>query len=171
MSRMVGRPLVGLIASMALAACATTPDAGPAAAAETISWSVGPCFGFCPVYTVAITPAGMVTFDGERNTTTLGRQVRQLTPQAYRAAAASLARFRPATGTSGQTVCDQRISDLSSTKIVWRRPGGAVTTLAHDKGCRSPRNDQLNAALQELPATLGIEEWTRQLTRPGVPRG
>ena len=143
----------------------------PAPAAETISWSVGPCFGFCPVYTVAVTPAGEVIFDGERHTTTLGRHVRQGGPQAYRAVQSALASYRPPSGTTAQTKCDQQASDLSSYRITWTTPDGRVTTLEHNKGCRSSDNDRLNAVLDALPAQAGVEELAKQLTRPGASRG
>jgi len=139
--------------------------------ADTIAVSVGPCFGFCPVYTVALSPAGTVTFTGERHTAELGEKTRQASPAEYRALATALAAYRPATGTTGETKCDQRISDQSHSRITWTAPDGTVTTLEHDKGCRSAENDRLNALLQDLPTRLGIEPWARQTTRPGVSRG
>ncbi|MEG3089532.1 DUF6438 domain-containing protein [Sphingomonas sp. PB4P5] len=160
-----------LIAPLALGACATTGALAPTAPAETISWSIGPCFGFCPVYSVAVSSRGAVTFDGERHTATLGRQERQLSQAAYRAVAASLANYRPARGTTQQTVCEQQISDQSLTRISWTAADGSVTTLEHNKGCRSARNTALEAVIGKLPAMLGIEPWTRQTTRPGVSRG
>ena len=166
MTAKLRRASIGLAGSLMLSACFTPPRAEHLAAAETIRWAVGPCFGSCPVYSVAITPDGTVTFDGERHTAKLGEEVRQLTAGAYRSAASSLAAFRPATGTVAHTTCDQRISDQSSTRIEWRATDGTVTTLEHDRGCRSARNDQLNATLQEMPAKLGIKEWTMQVTRP-----
>jgi hypothetical protein len=169
---------VGLvaIALSALGACAdmTARPPGPTQAAsssETIAWSVGPCFGFCPVYTVTVSPSGTVTFDGERHTAMLGKHSREGGAQAYAATAAALATYRPASGTTAQTTCEQRMSDQSTMRITWTAPGGAVTTLEHDRGCRSPRNDGLNAALQALPAQLKIDAWAKQTTRPGVSRG
>lgn len=165
-------------AMLSLGACAAngTPPATaaaptPQAAGETIAVSVGPCSGFCPVYQVAVSPAGMVTFTGERHTTELGEKTRQASPADYQALATALATYRPATGTTGETQCDQRISDQSHTRITWTAPDGTVTTLEHDKGCRSAANERLNALLQDLPTRLGIEPWTRQITRPGVSRG
>lgn len=138
---------------------------------ETIAWTVGPCFGFCPVYKVEVDAAGTVAFDGERHTAVLGRKVRVGGPDAYREIESALATYRPATGATIQTSCDQQISDSSNYVVTWSRPDGTVTTLRHDKGCRSERNDALNAALQSLPQRLGIQDWAAQTTRPGVSRG
>ena len=52
---------------------------------ETIAWSVGPCFGFCPVYKVEVDGNGAVRFDGERHTAVLGQKVREGGPDAYSA--------------------------------------------------------------------------------------
>lgn len=160
---------------LALCACVDTPPPAAGAAVEpireTIAWSVGPCFGFCPVYKVEVGVTGTVTFDGERHTAVLGRRVRDGGPDAYRAIGDALATYRPTTGAAVQTTCDQRMSDGSNYVVTWSRPDGTVTTLRHDKGCRSPRNDALNAALQALPQRLGIDAWAAQTTRPGVSRG
>ena len=163
--------LTSLAAPLALGACATMTPPMATPRAETIAWSVGPCFGFCPVYSVAIAPDGLVTFDGERHTAMLGRHVRRAGPGAYRTAASTLAAYRPATGATAQTTCEQQISDQSVTRIVWTAADGTTTTLEHNKGCRSARNDMLNGVLQALPRQIGIEPWSKQVTRPGVSRG
>ncbi|TPG52048.1 DUF6438 domain-containing protein [Sphingomonas glacialis] len=140
-------------------------------AAETISYEVGPCFGFCPVYNAAITSHGQVTFDGLRHTATLGRKSLTLDAAAYRAFATQLASYRPAAGTTAETACTTRISDQQHYRIVWTTSDGTVTTLEHDRGCRSERNDALNAVLQGAAEHLKIDEFARQLTRPGFSRG
>lgn len=138
---------------------------------ETIAWSVGPCFGFCPVYKVEVDGNGAVRFVGERHTAVLGKRVREGGPDAYRAIETALAPYRPGTGAAINTICEQQISDSSSYVLTWTRSDGTVTTLRHDRGCLSSRNTALNTALQTLPQQLGIEEWTSQVTRPGESRG
>lgn len=161
------------VAFLGLAGCSSpaahAPVAAPPAMA-TIAVSVGPCFGFCPVYSVTVTTGGTITFDGERHTAVLGRRQREGGAVSYQRLSAALAPYRPASG-SAQTACDQKISDQAHYTIQWTAPDGSMTTLEHDKGCRSAANDGLNAALQTLPGQLGIEPWTRQLTRPGASRG
>lgn len=170
--------VVAASGSLLVAACAVSP--APVAGvnvpseqlgSETIAWSVGPCFGFCPVYTVAINPAGSVTFEGERHTEMLGRQAREGGPAAWRSVAAAFAAYRPSTGATAETTCERKVSDQPAYRITWTAPDGRVTTLIHSKGCQSFRNDALNAALQSLPTALGIEPWARQRTRPDASRG
>ncbi|MDC7684198.1 DUF6438 domain-containing protein [Asticcacaulis sp. BYS171W] len=161
----------GLLA-LGLSACATmSGDPLPTGDKETISYSVGPCFGFCPVYSVEVTSSGHLTYSGERHTAELGAKTRDAGGDAYNRVSRALAAYRPAAGTTVHTDCDQRVSDLQTYTITWTAPDGAKTTLIHDKGCRSPKNDVLNKVMEGLPTQLGIEAWTKQTTRPGVSRG
>ena len=167
--------LLGAAAALALSACAPTPHiAGTAPipyTQESIANSVGPCFGFCPVYTVSVAPDGTTIFDGTRHTALLGRKLGGVGPAAYARLATSLAAYRPATGTTTRTICDAEASDLSDYHIVWTAPDGTRTMLDHNKGCRSARNTALNALLDEAPQTLGIADVSAQTTRPGASRG
>ena len=138
---------------------------------ETIAWSVGPCFGFCPVYKVEVDGNGAVRFVGERHTAVLGKKVHEGGPDAYRAIETALAPYRPGTGATINTICEQQISDSSSYVLTWTRSDGTVTTLEHDKGCLSPRHTAPNAVLQTLSRERRIEDWTSQVTRPGDSRG
>lgn len=149
---------------LGLAACATpAASGGSGPGRETISLSVGPCFGFCPVYSVSVAPDGAVRFEGERHTTVKGLKEKTVTPGAYQAVARSLAAWRPAAGTTAQTQCEQRATDLPTYVVTWTDPAGVKTTLNHDGGCMSQSNAELKAALQDIPAKLGVEPW---LARP-----
>ena len=149
---------------LGLAACATPAmDGGQSAQGETISLAVGPCFGFCPVYSVSVAADGAVRFEGERHTTVVGVEEKTVSPAAYQAVARSLATWRPASGTSAQTECEQRASDLPTYTVVWTNAAGETTTLNHDGGCMSETNSRLKAALQAIPGQLGVEPW---LERP-----
>jgi hypothetical protein len=150
---------------LSLAACATPAmnDGGETARGETITLAVGPCFGFCPVYSVSVAPDGAVRFEGERHTTVVGVREKTVSPQAYQAVARSLAPWRPASGTSAQTECERRASDLPTYTVVWTDGAGERTTLNHDGGCMSAANSRLKAALQAIPGQLGVELW---LERP-----
>lgn len=165
---------VAALALAALAGCASLPPApgsAPSPQAESIGYSVGPCFGFCPVYAVAVAPDGTVTFDGERHSAALGRHVRQGGRAAYRAMADALAAYRPASGVEERTQCDAQATDMSDYRISWTAADGSTTILRHNLGCRSERNERLNAVLRALPAQLGIEDWTKSERRDGAPRG
>lgn len=162
-------------ALMALAACAAvSPGVAPAAGAgvrSSIAISVGPCFGFCPVYDAKIAADGAVSFTGTRHTAVLGPRERQATPQAYHAIETDLARFRPAGGGTAEIPCAVEISDMPTYTITWTDPNGQRAVATHHGGCREGRGDDLDAVLRGLPERLGIVEWMKQTTRPGVSRG
>jgi hypothetical protein len=163
--------LTALVLMASLGACASLQGPTVPANGETISYSVGPCFGFCPVYNVTVTPDGHVAFEGERHTATLGRQETDGGAKAYKTISATLTAYRPATGTTADTQCESRMSDQQHYRITWTAADGTQTVLQHDKGCRSAKNDALNKALETLPSKLGIADWVKQTTRPGVGRG
>ena len=139
--------------------------------AEVFEYSVGPCMGFCPVYQARITPRGAVSFRGERHTAVLGKRDGRVGASGYRDLLRALAPYRPATGATARTHCDGMVSDLQTYRITWTRPDGRKTTLEHDRGCRSARNDRLNLVIDRLPERLGITDWARQITRAGAGRG
>lgn len=164
-----------LAAALTASACTPLPgaDSVPPAApeAETIAISVGPCFGFCPVYNVTIAPEGAVRFQGLRHTVVLGEMRREAGNGSYRALAAELAPYRPVSGTSAAVECDTAISDTSIYTITWSDPTGRQTVATHHRGCRVGKGQRLDAILDGVPAQLGIEGWARQVTRPGATRG
>ena len=158
-----------------LGACATVaPGAAPSPATgapTSIAISVGPCFGFCPVYDVKIAADGAVAFTGERHTAVLGTRERRATPEVYRALAADLAPFRPADGSTAAVPCTVSITDMASYTITWTGATGQQTVATHRGGCREGAGHDLDVVLRALPQRLGIEDWMRQTTRPGVSRG
>lgn len=160
---------------MALGACATVaPGTGPAAgggAPASIAISVGPCFGFCPVYDAKIAADGTVSFTGIRHTAVLGARERQALPHTYGAIEADLAPFRPAAIGSAEIPCAVEISDMPTYTITWTDPAGRKAVTTHHGGCREGMGHDLDVVLRGLPQRLGIEEWMNQTTRPGVSRG
>ncbi|MBC7166404.1 DUF6438 domain-containing protein [Phenylobacterium sp.] len=145
-----------------LSACVAMPEPRAPAAGETISLSVGPCFGFCPVYSVEVTPGGHVVFEGERHTGVEGRREAQAPDGGYAAVARALAPYRPATGASEQTTCERQATDMSHYTVVWTAADGTKTTLNHDGGCMSAKNAKLMEALKATPQRLGVEGWVRK---------
>lgn len=148
------------------------PNAGSASPrTETITVSVGPCFGFCPVYDVVVTPAGAVRFSGRRHTALLGDRDRNAGVAAYRSVARDLAAFRPADGTTTAVQCSAAISDTSPYTVTWTGADGRRTVATHQRGCIDGPGKALDGVLATLPARLGIEDWAKQTTRPGSGRG
>lgn len=163
------------VAPMALGACAAvSPGPAPVAGAgvpASIAISVGPCFGFCPVYDARIGADGMVSFTGTRHTAVIGQRERQAAPETYRAIEADLAPFRPAGIGSAEIPCAVEISDMPTYTITWTDPAGRRAVTTHHGGCREGMGKDLDTVLRGLPQRLGIEEWMKQTTRPGVSRG
>jgi hypothetical protein len=166
---------LGVTIPFALAACATTPGGQasptPSPLKETVTVSVGPCFGFCPVYDVSVTPGGLVQFTGTRHTAVLGHQTRDVGPGAYVDFARDLLRFRPATGTDTAVECSAVVSDTSVVTVTWTSTDGTKTVAKVQSGCPSGPGKALGELLRDLPLRLGIAGWAKQTTRPGVSRG
>lgn len=171
--RSISYTLPTLFAVLALGACAPVEDRpGPIAAAEDqILVSVGPCFGFCPVYDVAIAPNGSVTFDGKRHTEVLGTRTRSAGKSAYDALARELAPYRPAAGATEKVPCESMISDTSTYSITWTDAAGNKSVATHSRGCSGGPGQALDTLLATVPVRLGIDAWAKQVTRPGASRG
>ena len=167
--------VLSMPALISLGACASTPQVvmNPplAGSPETIAVSVGPCFGFCPVYDVALSPNGDVHFSGKRHTAEVGDRDRRSSPEVYRAVAGDLAAFRPADGTTERVPCTAAISDTSSYTITWITADGRRTVATHQRGCSGGPGHELDSVLASLPKRLGIAAWAQQTTRPGSSRG
>lgn len=164
-----------LSAVMTLTACAAgtppMPSAPNPSPIESVTVSVGPCFGFCPVYDATIASNGLVSFVGSRHTAVLGERRLNVGADAYRTVADELAVFRPAAGTEARIQCDAAISDMSAYTIRWQGSDGQVTVATLQSRCPAGPGARLDAILRGLPGRLGIEEWAKQTTRPGESRG
>jgi hypothetical protein len=163
-------------AVLALGACATTGAPGPlapvpAAGNASILVSVGPCFGFCPVYDVAIASGDTVIFAGKRHTAVLGDRSRQVPAETFRKVAADLAPFRPTTGTEAEVPCETQITDTSVYTITWIDVDGQRTVARHQSRCSGGPGRALDAVLGSLPERLGIADWAKQTIREGASRG
>lgn len=169
---MRGLALAGLLG---LGGCAASSSPGltttSAAALESVAVSVGPCFGFCPVYDATISSNGAVTFTGQRHTAELGERRGQSRLGTYDAVMAELARFRPAPGTTTQVECSATVSDTSPYTITWTDANGQQTVAKHQSRCPGGPGQALDAVLKELPQQLGIADWAMQTTRSGASRG
>lgn len=138
--------------------CATIPAGPVAIETDSISYTTGPCFGACPMYTVSITPDGSGTFEGRRFTAVTGTRSFRATPEQYRAFAAQLAPLRPAEGAvrlSGEA-CASQATDLPSAEVTWFSQIGNSQSYYLDFGCDMERNRAARERLQAAPALLPI---------------
>ncbi len=157
---------------LGLNACAPMPHPGSAATSgETITVAVGPCFGFCPVYSTSVAPDGTVRFEGQRHTAVLGERARMAGMSTYRRLARDLAPFRPADGTEATIDCSAAVTDTSPYIITWTDPAGRKTSATVQSGCPGGAGQALVQRLRALPGQLGIADWAKQTTRPGASRG
>lgn len=164
---MVRRALpLAIGAALALSACSHggAKPAGPgtppvAIEGDSITYETGPCFGACPVYSVTLRPDGSGVFNGIRNTAVTGERKFQLSPDQYKAFAAQLAPYRPASGevrySQGEPNCKQAVTDMPSVDIRWTRAIGDSQALHFYYGCRDTANrkiaDALGSAIELLP--------------------
>ncbi|WP_380784765.1 DUF6438 domain-containing protein [Sphingomonas sp. R86521] len=149
----------------------STPLASSPAPSETITISVGPCFGFCPVYTASFASDGTARFFGQRHTAVLGERAKDAGAEAYRELARDLAVFQPATGAEAAIECTAAISDTSEYTVTWTGANGRKTVATVPSGCPGGPGNTLVRILRDVPKRLGIEDWTKQTTRPGESRG
>jgi hypothetical protein len=144
----------------------------PSPAREEIRLSRGPCFGFCPVYTLAVTPAGRVDFKGERHTAVLGSRSHSVGRAAYDEVRRALAPVRPPTGSEHALACTAGApTDMSSLTIEWIAANGMRTALTYRMGCRDPEGTHLERMVEKQLRRLGAEGWAAQKTWPGDTRG
>lgn len=162
-----------VLTSIALAGCASSLHVPQSrvGAAETIAISRGPCFGFCPVYTLRLAADATLVFDGARHTAALGERRKTIDQATYRAVAADLARFRPKDMGTRDVACQIVVSDQASYEVTWSDASGGQRTIRYAGGCREGEGAALEALLRALPERLGIADWAGQKTYPGATRG
>ena len=146
--------------AVALAACsrresspAAAPENGPAVTLERT-----PCFGTCPVYTVAISRGGEVTFSGKRHVADTG----QVTATIPRERVDSLLAELEAQGYFGfadayvmdSPACGMYATD-SPTVITSATRDGETKTIRHDRGCSAapPELSRLEQRIDEVAET------------------
>lgn len=127
-----------------------------------ISYSVGPCYGTCPVYQVAVEADGSTYFNGERHTLVAGTQERKNRARVFRQVRSTLADYQPAMGvTQGTEDCTPRVTDLPQYTVIWTNASYEQAVLEHNTGCHSDRGRELTQTLRSLDGLLGVDAWVR----------
>jgi Domain of unknown function (DUF6438) len=150
-----------LAAALVVAACsrrepapaAAAPESGPAVTLERT-----PCFGTCPVYTVAITRGGEVTFSGKRHVAQTGQATATIPAELVDSLVAELEaagyfRFADAY-VMDSPACGMYATD-SPTVITSATREGETKTIRHDRGCSAapPELSQLEQRIDEVAGT------------------
>lgn len=160
----------GTVAAAALAACSPrpggsiespTPDAG-AADVPAVTLERRPCFGTCPVYSVAVAPDGTVRYTGKHHVAHTG----EATAVIPAARVDSLVAELEAGGYFGfaddyvmdSPACGRYATD-SPTVVTSVTRDGRTKTIRHDYGCfEAPRTlVQLERRIDEV---AGTSRWT-----------
>jgi hypothetical protein len=149
--------VLATLSGLALMGCASVQQAPNKQ--ETIRYASSPCFGTCPIYSVEVTPTGLIRFEGKQYTKAVGVKEIQGNVKDYEKLVSELKTYRPETGTQAKTGgCQQTATDMSSYYITWIKPNGTETKLSHYTGCISPANNRLNKVMEKLPEQLGIKD-------------
>jgi hypothetical protein len=136
-----------------------TPAAAPPAPAVTLERT--PCFGTCPVYTVAISRDGKVEFDGKNHVADSGQATATIPPEQVDSLLAEL----EAVGYFGfadayvmdSPACGMYATD-SPTVITSATRDGETKTVRHDRGC-SAAPPELSQLEQRIDEVAGTERW------------
>lgn len=131
-------------------------------AQDRIDMSRGPCFGTCPIYTLAVGGDGSVRFVGERWVEATGERLVEIDPaDAARlfAWADSIDFFGfPADITpSNEAACGGAATDMPSVELTIVRPG-RVHTVHHYHGCLKPR-ESLTRFEERIDEVAGVARW------------
>lgn len=141
---------------LALAACAPVAPASSPQANPTITYTTGPCFGSCPVYSVVVPPSGAARFTGTRFTAVIGERAVTVTPAQAQAFAARLLPLVPASGVTryqpGEANCPNAPTDMPSVQV---RVDGAERGIDFYYGCARD-NQAIAEALRAAPDTLPL---------------
>ncbi len=62
--------VLATLSGLALMGCASVQQASNTQ--ETIRYASSPCFGACPIYSVEVTPTGLIRFEGKQYTKAIG---------------------------------------------------------------------------------------------------
>ena len=154
--------VVTAIATLAATACArkavepAVPSGAPVVALER-----RPCYGTCPVYTVALYADGTVVFDGRRFVLSMGRHATRV---AARDVSRLVAQFNgfgfaalPDKIISGSSACGDYASD-APILVITLRQRDAEKTVEHDRGC-SAAPAFLSVLEQAVDSVAGTARW------------
>jgi hypothetical protein len=154
-----------LPAPLLAAGCAMQPGGAPgtpvAIEREAVTYSTQPCRGFCPVYSVTMTPTGEGVFDGKQHTAVTGER-------RFTVDAATAERFVEHVGAVRPREGDRRIemdsadcgiaaTDMPAIEVRWDANTGAAPQSLHlYLGCRGEEAQRVRAVLQSAPDLLPI---------------
>lgn len=156
---------------IAVSACGTratapppeeNPALVPADTLAAITLYRSPCTSRCPVYSVSVTPDGLVTYSGTENVRRLGVERTRISRARVAALLRELeaanyflfaGRYRPS-----EPVCGRYVPD-ASTVITTVRLGRRIKRIEHDHGCGAAPMS-LRVLESRIDEALGTGRWT-----------
>jgi hypothetical protein len=130
--------------------------------ANAIVLERSPCFGGCPVYTVAVSPDGEITYEGRAHVRRLGTASARVPSQRVDSLLNELDRAGYFTFANqyvqSEPACGRYATDSPSAKttVTYR---GRTKTIVHDYGCGSAPGT-LVVLEQRIDEVLGSGRWT-----------
>ena len=150
-----------LLSAAALAACASAP---PLSETAYVMLERGPCFGRCPVYSVAMNAQGLVRFKGQRNVLQPGEHQQQHAPAEFARLLDEVTRlgvFDLADSYSpGDPTCRHYATDMPSARLEIQN-GAQHVTVKHYLGC-SEAPAQLRTIEELIDQRTGSTSWIKE---------
>jgi hypothetical protein len=164
---MMGRS-IGLLLALACAPRNAAPPAAErttqasAASHSAVSLERTPCFGGCPVYRIAVSPAGMLTYEGKANVRLIGMASGQIPAKRVEALLIELERAGYFTFANRYALSEPtcvRYSTDSPTTISSATFRGRTKRIEHDYGCGGVPG-ALTLLEKRIDEVLGSDRWT-----------
>jgi hypothetical protein len=154
-----------------LLACAPRKDASrptdssgmaSATSGEAITLERTPCFGGCPVYSVAVSSSGEVTYEGKAHVRQLGKASGKIAPQKVEALLVELEKagyFSMASRYAASEPACGRYTTDSPSVITSVTIHGRTKRVEHDYGCGGAPGS-LVVLERRIDDVLGSGQWT-----------
>ena len=132
--------------------------------AKSFSYSQGPCFGKCPVYTLDIKPSGIAYFEGKRFSDKQGKHTKKVSDEEI---AGLVALFDAASWFELENNYDSKIADIPSVYIKYRN-GDKIKKI----NFRGDYPEGTPAITEYFSAIANSEGWTKVASNDyGLPAG
>ena len=165
---MIKRWVICLGLALACAPRGASPPAAESTAAATtavgpaVSLERTPCFGSCPVYTIAVSPSGAVTYEGTANVRQIGTATAQIPVKKVEALLIELERAGYFTFADRYALSEptcRRYSTDSPSVISSATFRGRTKRIEHDYGCGGVPG-ALTLLEKRIDEVLGSNRWT-----------
>lgn len=159
---MIVKWIVAAISAVALFGCTTAAQTQQPSDDVRITLSRDACFGFCPAYTVTITGAGDVVYNGRSFVAVTGEQRGHVSRDDV---AALLTRFDAVGFQSLRDEYRANVTDLPTYTLTLERNGITKTVLDYGGGMVG-MPDAVHALQDEVDRVAGTERWVRRNGQP-----